>query len=172
MKINILRATLIILLFLQMWIIFGFSNQDGEKSGTISRQITELITKKISAIQNLPNDEKEIVLKKIEHIVRKLAHFSIYAVIGFLLMSLMSTYKIKQKNRIAISAIIGLLYAISDEIHQAFVPGRGPLVGDVFIDFSGVIMGIFIAYIIIIFCLSKLFKNEVRDGKSEIKCER
>ena len=161
MKINILRATLIILLFLQMWIIFGFSNQDGEKSGTISRQITELITKKISAIQNLPNDEKEIVLKKIEHIVRKLAHFSIYAVIGFLLMSLMSTYKIKQKNRIAISAIIGLLYAISDEIHQAFVPGRGPLVSDVLIDFSGVIMGIFIAYIIIIFCLIKFFKNKV-----------
>ena len=161
MKINILRATLIILLFLQMWIIFGFSNQDGETSGTISRQITELITKKISAIQNLPNDEKEIVLKKIEHIVRKLAHFSIYTVIGFLLMSLMSTYKIKQKNRIAISAIIGLLYAILDEIHQAFVPGRGPLVGDVFIDFSGVVMGIFIAYIIIIFCLIKFFKNKV-----------
>ncbi len=76
-------------------------------------------------------------------------------------MSLMSTYKIKQKNRICISAIIGLLYAISDEIHQAFIPGRGPLVSDVFIDFSGVIMGIFIAYIIIIFCLSKFFKNKV-----------
>ena len=172
MKINILRATLIILLFLQMWIIFGFSNQDGETSGTISRQITELITKKISAIQNLPNDEKETVLKKIEHIVRKLAHFSIYTVIGFLLMSLMSTYKIKQKNRIAISAIIGLLYAISDEIHQAFVPGRGPLVGDVFIDLSGVVMGICVAYIIISFCLSKLFKNEVRGRKSEVRCEK
>ena len=160
MKINILRATLIILLFLQMWIIFGFSNQDGEKSGTISRQITELITKKISAIQNLPNDEKEIVLKKIEHIVRKLAHFSIYTVIGFLLMSLMSTYKIKQKNRIAISAIIGLLYAISDEIHQAFVPGRGPQIGDVGIDFAGVIIGVLIMFMIMHFYLGK--KWEVR----------
>ncbi len=161
MKINVLRAILIFLLITQMWIIFGFSNQDGETSGSISRKITEIITKNISAIQNLPKDEKQIVLKRIEHIVRKLAHFSIYAVIGFLLMSLMSTYKIKQKNRICISAIIGLLYAISDEIHQAFIPGRGPLVSDVFIDSSGVIMGIFIAYIIISFCLSKLFINEV-----------
>ena len=165
MKINILRAILIVLLLLQMWIIFGFSNQDGETSGSISRKITEIITKNINSIQNLPKDEKEIKLKKIEHIVRKLAHFSIYTVIGVLLMSLMSTYKIKQKNRIIISAVIGLLYAISDEIHQAFVPGRGPLVSDVFIDFSGVIMGMLIAYIIIRFCLSKFFKNEVRSKK-------
>lgn len=155
MKINILRATLIILLFLQMWIIFGFSNQDGEKSGTISRQITETITKNISSIQNMPKDEKEIVLKKIEHIVRKLAHFSIYAVIGFLLMSLMSTYKIKQKNRICISAIIGLLYAISDEIHQAFVPGRGPQITDVGIDFSGVVVGMCMVLVAISFYTKK-----------------
>jgi len=142
MKINVLRAVLIFLLILQMWIIFGFSNQDGETSGSISRQVTETITKNIDSIQNLPKDVKEIKLKKIEHIIRKLAHFSIYTVIGFLLMSLMRTYKIKQNNRIAISAIIGLLYAISDEIHQAFIPGRGPFVGDVLIDFSGVITGI------------------------------
>lgn len=161
MKINILRAILIVLLLLQMWIIFGFSNQDGEKSGSISRQITEVITKNISVIQNLPKDEKQIVLKRVEHIVRKIAHFSIYTVIGLLLMSLMSTYKIKQKNRIVTSAIIGLLYAISDEIHQAFIPGRGPQITDVGIDFSGVIMGIFIAYIIISFGLSKIFINEV-----------
>lgn len=165
MKINSLRIILIVLLLLQMWIIFGLSNQDGDTSGSISRKITEIITKNINSIQSLPKDEKEIKLKKIEHIVRKLAHFSIYTVIGFLLMSLMSTYTIKQKNRIIICAIIGLLYAISDEIHQAFVPGRGPLVSDVVIDSSGVIMGIFIAYIIICFCLSKLFKNEVGSKK-------
>ena len=93
-------------------------------------------------VSNYDLSIKEIAMKKVEHVVRKLAHFSIYTVIGFLLMSLMSTYKIKQKNRICISAIIGLLYAISDEIHQAFIPGRGPLVGDVLIDFSGVITGI------------------------------
>lgn len=165
MKINLLRAILIVLLLLQMWIIFGFSNQDGETSGSISRKITEIITKNISAIQNLPKDEKQIVLKRIEHIVRKLAHFSIYTVIGFLSMSLMSTYKLKQKNRITISAIIGLLYAISDEIHQAFIPSRGPKVGDVGIDFSGVIMGILIILLIIRFYLYRRSKQEERCKK-------
>ena len=149
MKINILRVILIMLLLLQMWIIFGFSNQDGDTSGSISRKITEVITKNIKSIQTLDKEEKENVLKKVEHIVRKLAHFSLYTVIGFLLMSLMSTYKLKQLNRISISGIIGLLYAVSDEIHQSFIPGRGPKIGDVFIDFSGVIVGILIAILII-----------------------
>lgn len=161
MKINILRTILIALLILQMWIIFGFSGQNGDESGSISKKITEFVTKNISSIQNLKKEEKEKVLKRIEHIIRKHAHFSLYTVIGFLLMSLMSTYKLQQRNRIWTSSIIGLLYAISDEIHQAFIPGRGPLVSDVFIDFSGVIMGIFIVYIIICFCLSKLLKNEI-----------
>lgn len=157
MKINILRITLIMLLLLQMWIIFGFSNQNGDESGSISRKITEIITKNIKSIQGLEKDEKEKTLKRIEHIVRKIAHFSLYTVVGILLMSLMSTYKIKQVNRICISGVIGLLYAISDEIHQAFIPGRGPKIGDVGIDFSGVITGILIA-ILIVNIINKRFK--------------
>ncbi len=154
MKINILRAILIALLITQMWVIFGFSGQNGEESGSISRKITETVTQNIGSIQNLEKEEKERVLGKIEHIIRKLAHFSLYAIIGILLMSLMSTYKLKQKNRILVSGSIGLLYAISDEIHQAFIPGRGPQIGDVGIDWCGVITGIGIVIIAI-----KLYKK-------------
>ena len=155
MKINILRAILIILLILQMWIIFGFSNQNGEKSGSISRKITEAVTKNISSIQNLEKNEKEEVLRKIEHIIRKVAHFSLYTIIGILLMSLMSTYKIKQRKRVLISGSIGLLYAVSDEIHQSFIPGRGPQIGDVGIDFCGVMVGMCIVLVSISFYTNK-----------------
>ena len=148
MKINILRGFLIALLIIQMWIIFGFSGQDGETSGTISRRITETITKNIKSIQNLEEAEKEKVLKKIEHFIRKLAHFSLYTVVGFLLMSLLSTYRIKQKYRIYISLGIGLMYAISDEIHQSFIPERTPMISDVCIDTCGVITGIIILLVI------------------------
>ena len=143
-----------------MWVIFGFSGQNGEESGSISRKITEAVTKNISSIQNLEKQEKEKVLKKIEHIIRKLAHFSLYAVIGFLLMSLMSTYKLKQKNRILVSGSIVLLYAISDEIHQAFIPGRGPQIGDVGIDFSGVVVGMCVVLVAISFYTNKTVKRE------------
>ena len=148
MKINILRGFLIVLLVLQMWIIFGFSGQDGETSGTISRRITETITKNIKSIQNLEKAEKEKVLKQIEHFIRKLAHFSLYTVVGFLLMSLLSTYKLKQKNKIYMSFGIGLMYAISDEIHQSFIPERTPMISDVCIDTCGVITGIIILLVI------------------------
>lgn len=148
MKINILRAILVILLILQMWIIFGFSNQNGDESGTISKRITQMITKNIKAIQELDTEEKEKILTKIEYFIRKLAHFSLYTVIGLLSISLMFTYKIKTKKQIAISLGIGLLYAISDEIHQSFIPDRAPMLGDVVIDFSGVITGVLIVFLI------------------------
>lgn len=144
MKINIFRIIVIILLIATFRIIFGFSSQNGEKSGTISRQITEFVTKDIKSIQSLEKNEKEIVLKKIEHVIRKLAHFSLYTVVGILVMSLMETYKIKNLGKISISLLVGVLYAISDEVHQSFVPGRGPSAQDVLIDTLGIVFGLLI----------------------------
>ena len=69
-------------------------------------------------------------------------------------MSLMSTYKIEQIKRISISLLTGVLYAISDEVHQSFVPGRGPSVQDVLIDSLGVIFGILVVIGVI-----KIYKN-------------
>ena len=40
-KINILRAILIILLLIMFGTIFNFSNQNGDKSGSLSREVTE-----------------------------------------------------------------------------------------------------------------------------------
>ena len=153
-KINILRTILVILLVGIFYIIFGFSNQNAEQSGSISRKITVNITKNIKSIQELEETKKEEMLGKIEHIIRKLAHFSLYTIVGILTMSLMSTYNIKKSNRICLSFAIGLLYAVSDEIHQSFIPGRGPAVGDVLIDSCGVICGILIAIVVL-----KIYEN-------------
>ena len=62
-KINILRAILIILLLMMFETIFNFSNQNGEKSGSISREITEKVTKNIKAIQKLEKSEKNHLKK-------------------------------------------------------------------------------------------------------------
>ena len=140
-KINILRIILIILLLCTFFIIFGFSSQNGEQSGGISRKVTEIILKASSNYNKLEEEEKEIILHRTESIIRKVAHFSIYTVVGFLLMGLLSTYKIKDKWRLIMTIGIGILYAISDEFHQSFSPGRSPKVTDVYIDTLGVIVG-------------------------------
>ena len=44
---------------------------------------------------------------------------------------------------------MGALYAITDEIHQLFVPGRSGMIKDVFIDSLGIITGVIICLIII-----------------------
>ena len=42
----------------------------------------------------------------------------------------------------ALALIVCVLYAISDEVHQMFVPGRGPGIKDVLIDSAGATVGI------------------------------
>lgn len=108
-KINILRVILYILLALIFATIFNFSNQNGEKSGSLSREITVNVTEKIKSIQKLEKSEKERVLNKIEHYIRKMAHFSLYCVVGFLTMSLMCTYDLKKSKQIIASLGIGMV---------------------------------------------------------------
>ncbi len=149
MKLNILRTILIALLIALFAVIFNFSSQDGEKSGSLSREVTIEITKNIKSIQKLEKSKKEILLDKIEHVVRKMAHFTLYTQVGILMMSLMTTYNISQKKRIGISLSVGVLYAISDEIHQFFVPDRGAMIQDVLIDSLGATFGISITILVI-----------------------
>lgn len=148
MKVNIIRAILILLLLGTFFTIFGFSNQDGEESEGLSQKVTEVITKNIKSVQNLDKEQRENVLQRIDRVIRKIAHFSIYTVVGLLLMGLMSTYKIKENNRISISLIIGVIYASTDEIHQAFIPARTAQMTDVIIDSMGVLLGILCAWLI------------------------
>lgn len=141
MKINFLRIILLILLLGTFYIIFGFSSQNGEKSGELSSNITKFILEKMN-YDDIQNQEE--IFKKTEIVIRKIAHFSIYTLVGLLLMSFVSTYKLKQNIRIIISLCIGILYATSDEIHQLFIPGRSGQITDVMIDTMGVLLGILV----------------------------
>lgn len=123
-KIIILRIFLVIMLLCTFGMIFGFSGQDAKKSSSVSRMVTEAITKNIKSIQEKPEKEKQSILSRIEKIIRKIAHFSIYTIVGFLLMALLETFNIKEINRFATSLIIGVVYASSDEIHQCFTPRK------------------------------------------------
>lgn len=91
-------------------------------------------------------------------VVRKIAHFSIYAFLGFWLRFLVRQYT--QKYTVLLSAVFSALYAITDEIHQLFVPGRSGQLKDVLIDTSGAIVGAAIAFILGFIC--KKLKNIVR----------
>ena len=73
-------------------------------------------------------------------LVRKLAHFSVYLVL-FLWSYRLDRHYWPQSPWPWRALLWCLLYAISDEIHQIYVPGRGPHVLDVLIDSSGALAG-------------------------------
>ena len=146
MKKNILRGILLILLFWTFITIFGFSSQDAEQSGNLSEKITKKI---IDKVPNINEQNQEHIIKRTEKVIRKIAHFAIYALVGFLLMAFISTYKIAEKTRVITSLLIGAIYAMSDEIHQSFIPGRSAQITDVMLDSLGVLCGILILMLIL-----------------------
>ena len=69
--------------------------------------------------------------------IRKLAHFTVYFILSLWTIPLEYKYLRPKKSFPWYSIGWCLLFAISDEIHQAFVPGRGPAPLDVLIDVAG-----------------------------------
>lgn len=149
MKQNILRIIFLLLLIATFATIFHFSSQIGETSDEVSRGVLRKLIDTFPYTKGLSEETK---LKLVEHgnpIIRKLAHFSIYALVGVWIMSFMSTFQTRLYKKWILSMLVGVSYAGLDEYHQGFVAGRGPSLIDVGIDSLGVLTGIFIVLIII-----------------------
>lgn len=75
-------------------------------------------------------------LLKIHHLIRKCGHFLEYFVFSALILRGMRGGKRETHLRWALAAItLVALYAVADEFHQSFVPGRGGMeIEDVGID--------------------------------------
>lgn len=145
------RVLFLILLAIAFYVIYNFSAQNGEISGSLSLKVTEFIVKIVSKVKNMDEVVKLHYIEKLHPIIRKLAHFSVYTVVGFSIMGFMCTFDIKNIIKVIISFSVGVTYAISDEIHQYFIPGRSARVFDVCIDSLGVLTGIFILITLIVF---------------------
>jgi len=131
-----------VLLVLWMAVIFSFSAQVADESTKQSMGIVNFIKNILERINLSFEDMGEDFWFGIEKILRKIAHGFIYFILGAL--SLNFAYSFEFKFSKSIASGICLLYAISDEIHQIFVPGRSGQISDVMIDFTGSICGIFL----------------------------
>ena len=81
-------------------------------------------------------------------VIRKLAHFTEFAILGKLFYTNLDTYQ--YRKRIILSIVFSVIYAISDEIHQLFVLNRHCSVYDMLIDSLGAITGILLFHLIVI----------------------
>ena len=126
-----------------MILIYYFSQQTVDESIKLSSVPTMVFSELLELL--FPNSAFEE--EYIHHIVRKLAHFTIYFILGILVSYLLNVGKRKGKKIIFIAVICCLLFAISDETLQLFIYGRGAQVTDVLIDISGASLGILFVYI-------------------------
>lgn len=144
------RIIFMMMLISTFCVIFQFSAQDGAKSSSVSTKVTNKIVDVISKVKHVSSQDRTRYVNKLQPYVRKLAHFSIYTLVGFSIMGFFCTFDIRNKYKLLWSLLIGIVYASSDEIHQSFTPGRSPRLFDVGIDTLGVITGIFIMIFLII----------------------
>ena len=121
-----------------MVLIFIFSHQPANQSAALSSGITEIIIEMVENV--IPNTQLDI--RSMNHLVRKNAHFFIYLLLGVLVMRALRKNGVDGIRGMGYAALICILYAISDEIHQLFVPGRSGEILDVIIDSVGAVIGI------------------------------
>ena len=155
-----------------MVMIFCFSAQTGEESGAMSGRITTWIVGVfVPDFDNLPGEEQKNLCSAVGLVIRKTAHFSEYALLGFFLM--LHIRQIQKRTKVCLpwlwSWAVGTLYAVSDEIHQGFVGGRYPAATDVMIDSSGVITG---TMLLLLICFGRQGRNNHRIDLKKQKKQR
>ncbi|MCI9560115.1 MAG: VanZ family protein [Lachnospiraceae bacterium] len=153
------RTLLVGALVAWMAVIFMFSAKPAEESQEQSYFIGRTIADFIQRLGGLSwsQERKQAFVEAIDFYVRKAAHGTEYAILGGMWMAVFRSFgKILSRSG-RFSWIYGTLYAISDEIHQYFVPGRACQVRDMLIDSAGVLVGVFSYFV----CakLWKVWKN-------------
>ncbi len=135
------------LILANMALIFVLSHEDQTLSGDRSEGVTNVVVDVVYPdLDQRPPAEQKSLLDSLHSLIRKLAHFAEFALLGLLTAALLvhlarRIFCLSPWLQWGIPSIFCLLYAISDEVHQIFT-NRGPAVMDVLIDFGGSLVGI------------------------------
>src|SRR5699024_616373 len=114
-----------------MGTIFYLSHQPANKSAETSIGVIDFALNIIHVPHTYDNE--------FHAVVQHPAQFHAYASLAIL------TYHAYRGNhRIFFTLMISLLYAVGDELHQLFIPGRSAEVRDVLIDVCGAAFGLLI----------------------------
>lgn len=131
-RLRILSLVVALGILVAIWL---FSAQSAAESSGLSGSLARFLMR-------MPFGDNLELVEDLDHILRKMAHFTIYGMLG---VSLAGTVINWRKGRvIALAVAVGAVVAMLDELHQSFVPGRGPSWSDVLLDTTGVIVGVMV----------------------------
>ncbi|MCI8712827.1 MAG: VanZ family protein [Ruminococcus sp.] len=121
-------------------VIFGFSAQTGETSGSLSYHISYQIVETSNELFHLELDEDELshYAHGIEVPLRKTAHMAEYFVLTLTILFPLYVYGRRGASLFVAAALLSVGFACTDEFHQYFVSERSASIIDVGIDSIGV----------------------------------
>lgn len=172
------KFIVIMLVIISIGGMYYFSSQNGNVSGNQSQIVVNIIDKVRDKVtlknQNLIKVQTKIYdkLRKIgskSYIVRKMAHFIIYALIGISLLLFMYVFSKKLMLSSIIAFILSVTYACYDEYRQISIPGRSGSIKDVFIDSCGALTGIILTFSIIL--IIKLIISKTKNTSNKLNKE-
>lgn len=118
-----------------MTVIFLFSAQSSSVSNDLSKGVLETILEKL----NLAVTAKQ--LETCNLILRKIAHFSLYFLLGVSVMGAFRMTVLKPFSCFCGAVLVCILFAASDELHQALLGTRNGNGWDVLLDSCGAACG-------------------------------
>lgn len=126
-----------------MLLIFSLSSQVAGQSSELSGKIADIIIKVVGRITPLDIKTSNTIDLGfgLNHIVRKSAHLAVYFILSILMMNAFVVSGFNKFKAFSFTIILCSLYAVSDEVHQLFVPGRSGEVRDILIDSMGAMLG-------------------------------
>ena len=166
----LMTAVLAVLLGLLYYVIFGFSAQDAEESGSLSRNVSEKCVEIFNSFAGgrWGHDEMDRMAEAIEHPLRKLAHFTEYAYMGILIYGLLCQWMGRGKRRCLLTVGWVFLSAAGDEFHQYFVPGRYASFLDVLLDTGGGVCGMLFCILAAMVCRRWAGKGKHKQNQDSI----
>ena len=154
------RMLLFILLIFWMGLIFFFSAKPAVQSAKMSTSVGKMIGRVVvPEFEEWSDTKQDAFAKKIDFAVRKSAHACEYAALSVLFFVNYKKKSRKIKQIVGMSALNTALYAVTDEIHQLFVPGRSGQITDVILDSCGGLIGAVLSAIILY-----LIRKRKKDG--------
>ena len=158
-----IRILLTVLTAAVMAAIFVFSmepaEQSDETSGMIARQVIGVL---YPDYDFYTEREQQTVYDSVQLAVRKTAHYTEYAVLGFLLRLTLGSWFGKRRWLTPAAWAIGTIYAGSDEFHQLLIDGRSGQWTDVLLDSTGVLSGVLTAILVLFLIRKRIRRKEAK----------
>ena len=119
-----------------MIVIFCLSHQPAEQSGQLSTGLAERL---LLLVRGEMSTER---IEALDGLLRSVAHAFIFLILGLFLSWALAEIHIRDLGNAALTLLLGLLYAGSDELHQGLIVGRASQWSDFLTDGLGILIAV------------------------------